>query len=273
MEKMKAGFTGFVPKGADYFATLQTYAQIGYRACESGWGLLRSGIDPQEGMARIKEMGLRFLTVSTSVQGDRYPDIGGLAEQAHRFDVDWVTIYHSSATSWRFADRPSLPDYDEAMREIEKMEKLAVELEKEGLLLQFHNHDQEFLTCYKGVPLFWHIAAKAEHVKFELDLGWVQYAGVDPAGLIAQLGDRINALHVKDYARGENYENKPARRVLVPRYTAPGTGMVDLEACLRAAYEAGVRWAIIEQDMQYHLTMEEAVRAAYYNMKETGFVE
>ena len=60
MEKMKAGFTGFVPKGADYFATLQTYAQIGYRACESGWGLLRSGIDPQEGMARIKEMGLRF---------------------------------------------------------------------------------------------------------------------------------------------------------------------------------------------------------------------
>lgn len=273
MEKMKAGFIGYMPKDADFFATLQKYADIGFKACEGGYGLLRSGVDVKEGLARVKDMGMRFLTVATSVQGDKYPDVKELVAQARLLDVNWVTLYLSSATSWRFADRETLPDYDESMREIEKMERLAVELAEEGMILQFHNHDQEFLTCYKGVPLFWHIATKAEHVKFEVDCGWVHYAGEDPAKILTQLGDRVNSVHIKDYTRGDNFEYKPLRTVRVPRYTTPGTGMLDMQQVLGAAQKIGVEWAIIEQDMLYNLGTEDAVRTAYNIMKETGFVE
>jgi hypothetical protein len=49
--------------------------------------------------------------------------------------------------------------------------------------------------------------------------------------------------------------------------------VVDLFACFQEACKIGVEWAIIEQDMQYLLTHAESVQAAYYNMKETGFVE
>ena len=34
MEKMKSGITGFIPKDADFFQTLESYAQIGYKAFE-----------------------------------------------------------------------------------------------------------------------------------------------------------------------------------------------------------------------------------------------
>jgi sugar phosphate isomerase/epimerase len=271
MNKMKAGITGFIPKGADLFATLETYAGFGYRGFEGGGALLQG--DVKANLSRFQSIGIKPLAIGTSILGDANPDAAELAAKAHLIDVPWVVIYHSGATAWRFADRADLPKRDEAMREIEKIDALSRALDKEGLQLVFHNHDQEFLTCYHGVPYFWLLASLVEKLKFELDLGWIHYAGVDPAKLIRQLGDRVAALHVKDYLPGENHEDKPSRRVTVPRYCAPGAGVVDLHAAFEAASETGVAWAIIEQDMQFNLTAEESVRAAYYNMKETGFVE
>ncbi|WP_138295365.1 MULTISPECIES: sugar phosphate isomerase/epimerase [unclassified Clostridium] len=272
MEKMKAGVTGFMPKDVDYLEQLQKYAKLGYSYYENARYAFTQP-DPKAVIDRVHDMGLKYLALGTTVHKGAYPDVKELVRQARIADVHMVGMYHSGATFWRFADRPDLPEYDEAMLEIENMEKLAVELGKEGIDFFFHNHDQEFRTTYNGVPLFWMIAAKAEHVKFEVDLGWAHYAGWDPAQLIRQLGDRVVILHVKDYTRGENCENKPTGKVIVPRYTTPGTGLVDLEACFHAGVDAGVKYAVIEQDMLYHLSTEESVRTAYAIMKETGYVE
>ena len=271
---MKAGFTGFIERGADYFKVIKTYADIGYTVLEGGDAMYRVGDgNVQENLKRVRDMGYdTIFTIGTNVQFDNQPNAKELIERAHTVGVEHVTIYHSGVTSWRFADR-EMPTYDEAMLEIDKMDKLAKELKKEGLSLVFHNHDQEFITTFNGVPLFWHMALKAEDLKFEIDLAWAHYAKFDPAQLIDQLGDRVAALHFKDYKLGDNFEDKPARRVIVPRYTTPGTGLVDIDACVQAADKHGVRYCIIEQDMPYHLTREDSVRTAYYIMKETGLVE
>jgi len=270
MKKMQPGVTGFIPWGGDYFPVLERYAKMGYKAFEGG-GLMFRG-DPVENTKRMHDMGLQLMALSTSVQGDAQPDVKDLVEKARIIGAPWIMIYHSGATSWRFADREFLPDYDESMREIEKMNTLANQLHAEGLQLAFHNHDQELLTHYNGVPLLWLMAANCEHLKFEIDLGWAHYADVDPVKLIHRLGDRIVSLHVKDYLPGDNFERKPLRTVRVPRYCAPGAGVLDLYHIFEAACEEGIEWAIIEQDMQHHLTTEESVQAAYYNMKETGFI-
>jgi len=272
MKKMKSGITGFIPKGADFFQTLESYAQIGYKAFEGAGYMFALPGDAKDNAQRVRDMGLELLTISTNVQNGNQPDVGELVKKANTVGVHRVTIYHSSATAWRFADRAELPDYEEMKKEIRTIDTLGKALAGEGISLVFHNHDQEFLTCYDGVPLFWRLAAECPELKFELDLGWVKYAGWDPALLIRQLGSRISVLHVKDYIPGENYEYKPLRTVTVPRYCAPGAGVVDLYASFKAACEAGIEWAVIEQDMQYQLTHKESVQAAYYNMNDTGFV-
>ena len=271
MQKMKAGITGFIPKDADFYETLESYAKMGYTAYEGTYALFREG-DPKENAKRVRDMGLELLTVSANIQSGAKPDVKALVKQAQLVGVDRVTIYHSSATAWRFNDRDDLPGYDEVSDEIETINKLGRALKKEGLKLVFHNHDQEFISCYNGVPLFWLLASYCEDLKFEPDLAWIQYAGFDPVQVIGQLGDRITSLHVKDYIPGDNFEYKKIK-VRVPRYCAPGAGVVDLYACLKAGADIGVEWAIIEQDMQYELTHAQSVQAAYYNMKETGFVE
>ena len=272
MKKMKAGFIGFVPQGVDFFETIESYAKMGYKAMESGARLFSLDGDPTEHAKKVRAMGLEILGIMTSCQGKNDPNPKELIERAKAIDVNRIMIMHTSASAWRFADRAELPDYDEIMVEIGKMDRLAKALAKEGMSLVFHNHDQEFIACYKGIPLYWLMAAHAEEMKFEIDLAWVQYAGWDPAKLITQLGDRVASLHVKDYIPGENYEYKPHKTITVPRYCAPGAGVVDLSACFKAAVDVGVEWAIIEQDMQYQLSHAESVQVAYYNMKETGFV-
>jgi sugar phosphate isomerase/epimerase len=272
MQKMKAGITGFIPRGDDFFKTLESYAKMGYKAFEGAARLFSLDGDPKEHAKRVRGMGLELITLAANIQNGNQPDAGELIKKARLVNMSRVTIYHSSATAWRFADRPELPGREEMMKEIETIDKLGKELAKEGITLVFHNHDQEFISCYNGIPLFWLIAANCENLKFETDLGWIKYAGWDPAQLISQLCSRVASLHVKDYIPGENFEYKPHKTFVVPCYCAPGAGVVDLYACFKAACEADVEWAIIEQDMQYQLTHTESVQAAYYNMKETGFV-
>jgi len=272
MKKMKSGFIGFMPQGSDFFETAKSYAQMGYKAMEVGQRLFSMDGEPSENAKKVRGMGLEILGIVTNIQGENDPDPKELIGQAKAIDVKRVMLFSSSVAAWRFADRPDVPGYDEVMAEIGKMDKLSRALAEEGISLVFHNHDQEFISCYKGVPLFWLMAVHAEKMMFEVDLAWVQYAGWEPDKLITQLGDRVASLHVKDYIPGENYEYKPHKTVTVPRYCAPGAGVVDLYACFKAAVDVGVEWAIIEQDMQYQLTHAESVQAAYYNMKDTGFV-
>ena len=66
MEKLKAGFIGFMPFGAsmdETFKVLEKYAAIGYKGVEMGDMFLRNG-DPAENLARLKDLGMEPLCTS-----------------------------------------------------------------------------------------------------------------------------------------------------------------------------------------------------------------
>ncbi len=98
-------------------------------------------------------------------------------------------------------------------------------------------------------------------VHFEVDIGWVQSAGLDPAQTIRKLGPRVRQLHLKDVAAGAKtnfaLETKP---------TVAGTGVVDWPAVLRAAWSAGVQHAYVEQEPPFAIPRMEAARqsAAFF---------
>lgn len=76
---------------------------------------------------------------------------------------------------------------------------------------------------------------------FEVDIKNVSAAGLSPSSVFDLVGDRLSLVHIADITR--------TRRV-PPRYAAvdPGTGIVDIPGCIRAAHESAAEWLVYEHD-------------------------
>ena len=133
----------------------------------------------------------------------------------------------------------------------------------------FHNHDAEFQMDFGGKTPFDLMVENAPDLTFELDVGWVTFAGLDPVNLIYKLGDRIAALHIKDFVPGKVVDHGIDK----PMFTTPGTGILNLSGVLKPVSRSARSGPIVEQDYQRNLSEKETLAAAYLNMKETGFLE
>lgn len=267
MTKMKAAMIGFLPQGADPFPVLESYAKIGYKAFEGGDVLFKG--DVKENLKRVNDFGMEPISIHWG--GNEDVDVNAIIERAHTIGVKQVTNYCGVAGSFRFSNTAPKPDMDLILREAEKFEKFAQALKKEDITFCFHNHDAEFVQYVDGRPVIELMLENAPTMKMEVDVGWVTYAGCDPVAFMKSLGDRFYAMHVKDFTLG-HVARPDGHPTSMPRFTTPGTGVLKLAECLKCASEMGIKHAIIEQDFQYNLTQLETLTAAYYNMKETGYV-
>lgn len=122
--------------------------------------------------------------------------------------------------------------------------------------LGYHNHNMEFAPVDGTTG--WSILVERTDPKlvhFEIDIGWVQSAGLNPAEVIRTLGPRVRQLHLKDVAAGT-----PANFALETKPAVAGTGIVDWPAVLRAARAAGVSHAYVEQEPPFEIPRMEAAR-------------
>ena len=281
---LKAGFINFMPfglKGDDYYNKLKEYAEIGYKGFENGTTLLTEG-DPLENLARVKSYGIEPIDIGEQLHGFQGPAATEeeVIEAAHKLGVTRITCFDNLASNWRFTNSPDpvpQPSYDDVMKQIEEFERKATIYAKEGLDLMYHNHDAEFTLIYRGEELYKLVLANTENLKFELDCGWATYGGSDPVKLIHQMGKRISALHLKDYQPGITVSYGMGQwkmeHVIVPQFTAVGSGCVNIIGCLKAGDEEGIEWAIVEQDFMNKLDQKNSLICAYLNMKESGYVE
>jgi sugar phosphate isomerase/epimerase len=197
---------------ADRAATLNRLAEIGLTAVEPfnptddptgtrnqlddlgiavpsahGWGLDKP--EPERVMAAAKELGAGKLIVS-SIPEDRFADADGVKRAADHL--------HGLAERAATFDLP----------------------------LGYHNHWWEFGTVNGGYALD-HLAEQVPEVFFEIDTYWAAVGGANVVDLLTRLGDRVQALHVKD---GPIVKGEP--NVVL------GTGAMDIPAVLAAAPHA-----------------------------------
>jgi sugar phosphate isomerase/epimerase len=87
------------------------------------------------------------------------------------------------------------------------LEGCAQRAAREGVLIGYHNHAQEFQR-FNGKYAMDIFLENMPSVRFEPDLFWIAYAGVDPAAYLEPLAaaGRICAIHAKELAR-EGKEN------------------------------------------------------------------
>ncbi len=114
-----------------------------------------------------------------------------------------------------------------------RLNLIGEQLASSGLRLAYHNHDFEF-GADGG---FRQLVARTNpaFVWFQVDVGWVRYAGEDPAALLRELGERVKLVHLKDLRAGDD-----------PHVLA-GEGDVDWDSVLMEC--AGVEFGAIEMDV------------------------
>lgn len=118
---------------------------------------------------------------------------------------------------------------------------IADKVQVQGMTLAYHNHDFEIVDFdgKTGLELLFEAASPA--VVAEIDLAWVARAGYDPAAFLGKFHGRVFAVHAKDIAPEGHPEEEKG-------FAAVGHGVLDWNAILPAAADAGVKWYIIEHD-------------------------
>lgn len=118
-----------------------------------------------------------------------------------------------------------------------------------GLTLYYHNHWWEYGKL--GADFVYELMLRqlSPSVLFEIDAYWVQTGGCDVPAVLAQLGERVRLMHVKD---GPLSPDEPM--------VAVGDGQMDYAKIIPAA--GHVEWLVVELD-RCATDMFEAVERSY----------
>jgi sugar phosphate isomerase/epimerase len=129
----------------------------------------------------------------------------------------------------------------EVERLAHRLEQSAQALKQAGLTLAYHNHAMEFFRLGNELA-FDVLRENAPALSFELDLYWVQYAGMSPERWIRELGSKLVCLHLKDFGVSPKHGEPPFM-------TEVGQGSLDFRTLVAEAERAGCGWFVVEQDI------------------------
>jgi sugar phosphate isomerase/epimerase len=184
----------------DLDGTLRAVARIGYRTVESVGFMKRTAAEFRAALDRA-ELACPSAHVPLQADGGGGPslagDLGPLAADMHRLGVDYVVV-PIFAVPQSFGARRQGEDglaflsragremsADDWRRLAAQLNEKGAALKREGLKLAYHNHNVEFAKHGSGTA-YELLLENTEPgvVWFEMDVGWVAAAGVDPIPLL-----------------------------------------------------------------------------------------
>ncbi|WP_028608560.1 sugar phosphate isomerase/epimerase family protein [Paenibacillus harenae] len=254
MTRPKLGIIGIIHEDAkrDFWGTMQRLAEIGYEGVEGASELLKG--DVKGNVARFHELGLQVATHSVNKEQLRDSEkLDQVIREAISLETKDVTYW------WDVAD-----SREQLLRDAELYNAAGERFAAEGLRFCYHNHAHEFQKTYNGL---YSLDILAEHTDpkalyFRLDVAWITLGGAEPAHILRKMAGRVPAIHVKDvYGTDE-----------IGKWTAVGTGVVNIKESIEAAKEIGVEWMTVEQDQLRNLSGFETALVSYLNMKEKGLL-
>lgn len=216
--------------------TLTRLAEIGFRYAEP-FGLGRPDRPVAERLASARTLRAGLDAVGLAVSGVHAAipgDIRELAEECTILGADMAFVAHPRQVEG--FDSDSFADIERVDALADRLGSAASVAAGSGLRLGYHNHWFEWASLSDGTTgydRFWSRAAG--DLLAEVDLYWAVAANADPGEVLAKLGNRTVAVHLKD---GPAVHGQPQ--------TIMGTGVVDNLAVLRAADD--IRWHVVEID-------------------------
>jgi sugar phosphate isomerase/epimerase len=230
----------------NFAPVIEKIADIGFVGVETAF--FPEGFTVAEATRIIKANGLEIMAAHCELPlGD---DQQGVLEMMATFGCE-KCVWHG----WpRHDDYGSL---DGVKRLAERYNQANAVAQAHGLRLGIHNHWWEFEPVGDTYPYRILQVEMDESIFFEVDTYWVRTAGLDPAAVLRELGNRAPLLHIKDGPA------TPAGDMV-----AAGTGIMDFTAVFAAASQP--EWAVVELD-RCGTDMLTAVSQSYDYLTRSGF--
>jgi len=154
---------------------------------------------------------------------------------------------------------------DEAKRTAELANHIGEAAQRAGLQFTYHNHNFEFADL-GGHQIGYDVLLKETDpklVKFEIDCGWMIFAGRNPIDYFKKYPDRFPMIHVKDFlpAPGKGADADSAASM---QGAELGRGVVDYKPIFAAAGKGGLKHYFVEQEGPFsRMNQLQAARVDY----------
>jgi len=249
---------------ADAAGSLHRLRQIGFAEVESaGFGNLSA----KQFRGLLDDAGL--VCPSAHLQFDP-ANLGRAFEDAHALGA----TYAASGMMRSLVNGPNSPDngiktgmpLEEAKRTAELANRIGEGASRAGLQFIYHNHNFEFVDQGAGKIGYDVLLQETDPklVKFQIDCGWMIFAGRDPVAYFKKYPQRFPLIHVKDF---------------LPRVTGDtdmrgaelGHGTVDYKPIFAAGAKAGLQHYFVEQEGPFaRMSPIEAAKVDYDYLHAIG---
>jgi sugar phosphate isomerase/epimerase len=226
---------------SDPAGSLKRLHEIGYREVESaGFGKLSA----KQFRGLLDDAGVTC--PSAHLQFD-VANLGPAFEDAHTLGAKFaVSGMMRSLVLGQNAPKNGLKTgigLDEAKQTAELSNRIGEAAKRAGLQFVYHNHNFEFADVGGGVIGYDLLLKQSDPqlVKFEVDCGWMIFAGHDPVEYFRKYPQRFPMIHVKDFLPRANGETDMKGAEL-------GHGSVDYKPIFAAAFKAGLQHYFVEQE-------------------------
>jgi sugar phosphate isomerase/epimerase len=249
---------------ADPAGALKRLKQIGFAEVESaGFGKLSA----KQFRGLLDEAGLTC--PSAHLQFDP-ANPGPAFEDAHALGAKFaVSSYMRSLVLGRDAPKELLKSgmsLDEAKRTAELANQFGEAAQRAGLQFVYHNHNFEFADQGGGLIGYDMLLKQTDRrlVQFEMDCGWMIFAGHDPVDYFKKFPRRFPMIHVKDFLPRVSGDTDMKGAEL-------GHGTVDYRPIFAAGAQAGLRHYFVEQEGPFaRMSPVEAAQVDYDYLRSIG---
>jgi sugar phosphate isomerase/epimerase len=225
---------------ADPAGSLQRLRQIGFLEVESaGFG----GLSAKQFRGLLDDAGVSCPSAHLQFDVDNldraFADAHALGATYAVSSIARSLVLGSNAPKDALGTGMSL---DEAKRTAELANRIGASARRAGLQFTYHNHNFEFVDSGGGAIGYDLLLRETDPqlVKFEIDCGWMIFAGHDPVAYFKKFPHRFPMIHIKDFLPPAN--NGPMRGAEL------GRGAVDYKPIFAAAAKGGLQHYFVEQE-------------------------
>jgi len=233
----------FTQNAEDFAATIKKVAEIGYKYVQ----ISAIGSIPTQEVADICNANGVGIVITHTNQARVKDETDAVIAEHRIMGANYIGI-GSMPTEYRSHEgiKRFIADYSPAAEKIRAA----------GMTFMYHNHAFEYAK-YDGKLMMDYLAEGLTNMGFTLDTYWVQVGGADPAAWLKKLAGRVNVVHLKDviwaddkHLMGEVME-----------------GNLNWESIFAACREAGVQYAMVEQDNCYGADPFQCLKTSFDNLK------
>jgi len=230
----------------DYLGTVRKTAGLGYEGVEFPTGLI-GAVKKEDLRGVLNVHGIEAIGAVFSLE-----EIEERSEEI----FDYLRFIDAGYVIY-FGFTEPRASKDEIIRDAERLNKIGRMANDSGFKFLYHIHGHELYRIDGDDAfdiLFTHLDTDA--VQLQIDVYWVEWAGVDSVGFMSKYGAVCPCLHLKDMAD----------RALKTDIEV-GDGALDMESIMRIGKKYNASWFITEQEAFTMPTMK-SIEISLRNMKE-----